>query len=333
MAERRLKVLIALYHKLPPWNLPEEMVTSLRDEFPSVEIGKVSNQEELEKRIEEADILFGWRLPPEVFLRARRLKWVHVAAAGVGGSLHKEMIDSPIILTNSRGIHSIPVAEHAMGLILSLLRKLTLAIKYQRRGEWGAEKMLKRFHQLDELYGKTMGIIGLGNIGREIAKRAKCFGMRVVATKRNPLGELPEGVDQLLSSEELPLLLKAADWVVISAPLTPRTWGLIGEGELALMKRSAYLVNISRGKIVQEKALIRALEEGRIAGAALDVFEEEPLPPGSPLYRMENVIITPHIAGHSRYYFERAVDIFRSNLSRYINGEQLINVVDKKEGY
>ena len=333
MSERKLKVLIALYHKLPPWNFPERMAASLREEFPSVEIGRAASQEELEKGIEDADILFGWRLPREVFLRARRLKWVHIAAAGVGGSLHQEMIASPVIMTNSRGIHSIPAAEHAMGLILSLLRKLPRAIVYQKQGEWGAERMLGKFPQFDELYGKTMGIIGLGNIGREIAKRAKCFGMRVVATKRHPLGELPEGVDKLLSSEELPLLLKEADWVVISAPLTARTQGLIGEGELALMKKSAYLVNISRGKIVKQKALIKILEEGEIAGAALDVFEEEPLPQGSPLYRMENVIVTPHIAGLSRYYFERAVDIFRYNLSRYINAEPLINVVDKKEGY
>lgn len=333
MAERRLKVLIALYHKLPPWNLPEEMQASLQGGFPSVEIGRASSQQELEKEIEEADILFSWRLPREVFLRARRLKWVHVAAAGVGGSLHQEMMDSSVILTNSKGIHSIQAAEHAMGLILCLLRKLPLAIGYQRQGEWGGERILERIHQFDELYGKTMGVIGLGNIGKEIAKRAKCFGMRVVATKRRPLGELPDGVDQLFSPEELPLLMGEADWVVISAPLTSITRGLIGERELALMKRSAYLVNISRGKIVQEKALIRALEEGRIAGAALDVFEKEPLPQSNPLYRMENVIITPHIAGMSRYYFERAVDIFRSNLSRYINGEPLINVVDKKEGY
>jgi len=333
LAEKRLKVLIALYHKLSPWNLPESMVASLRNEFASVDIERADSQEELERRIEEVDILFGWRLPREVFLRARRLKWVHVAAAGVGGSLHKEIIDSPMILTNCQGIHSIPAAEHAMGLILSLLRKLPLAVKYQIRGEWGTEGMLEGVHQFDELYGKTMGIIGLGSIGREIAKRANCFGMRVIATRRHSLRELPEGVDQLLPPEELPLLLKGADWVVISVPLTSRTRGLIGKGELALMKRSAYLVNISRGKIIQEKALIKALEEGKIAGAALDVFEEEPLPQGSPLYGMDNVIITPHIAGLSRYYFERALDIFRSNLSKYIKGEPLINVVDKKEGY
>ncbi len=333
MAEKRLKVLIAIYHKLLTWNLPESMVVSLRNEFTSVDIERADSQEELERRIKEVDILLSWRLPREVFLRAQRLKWVHIAAAGVGGSLHKEIIDSPVILTNCRGIHSIPAAEHAMGLILSLLRKLPLAVKYQIKREWGAEEMLGGVNQFDELYGKTMGIIGLGSIGQEIARRAKCFGMRVIATKRHSLRELPEGVDQLLPPEELPLLLKEADWVVISVPLTSRTRGLLGKGELALMKRSAYLINISRGKIVQEKALIKALADGKIAGAALDVFEEEPLPQGSPLYSMDNVIITPHIAGLSRYYFARAVDIFRSNLSKYIKGQPLINVVDKKEGY
>ncbi len=333
MAEKRLKVLIAIYHKLYPWNLPESMVTSLRDEFTSVDIGRAGSQEELEEGIKEADIIFGWRLPREVFLRAQRLKWVHIAAAGVGGSLHKEIIDSPVILTNCRGIHSIPAAEHAMSLILSLLRKLPLAVKYQIKREWGAEEILGGVNQFDELYGKTMGIIGLGSIGREISRRTKCFGMRVIATKRHSLRELPEGVDKLLPPEELPLLLKEADWVVISVPLTSRTRGLIGEKELALMKRNAYLINISRGKIIQEKALIKALEDGKIAGAALDVFEEEPLLQESPLYRMDNVIITPHVAGISRYYFERAVDIFRSNLSKYLKGETLINMVDKKEGY
>jgi phosphoglycerate dehydrogenase-like enzyme len=187
--------------------------------------------------------------------------------------------------------------------------------------------------QLNELFEKTVGIVGLGRIGGEIAKKSKCLGMKVIATRRNLSALIPVYVDKLVHPKNLKELLAESDFVVLSVPLTKDTEGMIGEAELKSMKATSYLINVSRGKLVKEETLIQALREGWIAGAGLDSFATEPLPPTSPLWKMKNVVITPHVAGLTPYYLERLTDLFCENLKRFITGENLINVVDKTLGY
>jgi len=217
-------------------------------------------------------------------------------------------------------------------MMLCLNRKLHLFMRNQTERKWKTIDADLIF-QMDELSGKTAGLVGLGRIGSEIAKKAKCFGMKVIATRRNPSAPKPDYVDKLVPPCNLEELLADSDFVIIQIPLTKDTEGMFGEKELRPMKRTAYLVNASRGNIIKEHELIEALKKGRIASAALDTFSMEPLPEDSPLWNMQNVIITPHVAGLTPRYMERLTDLFCDNLRRFMNDEPLINVVDKSRGY
>jgi phosphoglycerate dehydrogenase-like enzyme len=253
-----------------------------------------------------------------------KLRWIHSVSAGVDHLLCQELVESPILFTNSAGAHAPGIAESVMGMLLFLVKHL---------GEhWDAQKVRRwQREENDELFGKTIGIIGLGHVGLELARRAKAFGMRVVATKHhlNPVAE----VDQVWGPEDLPHLLTEADYVVMCAALTRETRGMMGEAELRQMKPAAYFINIARGALVHEEALVRALRERWIAGACLDVFVREPLPPENPLWDLPNVVITPHNSATTPQQMGRALDIFVENLKRYQEGKSLMNVVDKKRGY
>ncbi len=275
--------------------------------------------------IPEVDILIAGKFDREVLLKAERLKWVHALAAGVERLLFPEFVDSDIILTNSSGVHPVPISEHVLGMMLMFSRKLHESMKNQSQKEW------KR-PQPAELYGKTLGIVGFGSIGERIGHLGKCLGMHVLGLKRNT-DYKTDDADELLPPENLHDLLKRSDFVVVSLPLTKDTEYLISEKELRIMKSTAYLINISRGKIICEKDLVRALQAKDIAGAGLDVFEEEPLPLESPLWELDNVIVTPHYAGSTPEYFNRAINIFCGDLKRFLKGEPLMNVVDKRRGY
>jgi phosphoglycerate dehydrogenase-like enzyme len=229
-------------------------------------------------------------------------------------------------------VNSIPVSEHVIGMMLCLNRKMPLFMRNQTERKWKTSDADLILH-MDEMSGKTAGLVGLGRIGSEIAKKAKCLGMRVIVTRRNPSAPKPDYVDKLISPENLEELLADSDFVIIQIPLTKETEGMFGEKELRRMKRTAYLVNASRGSIIKEDELIEALKKGWIAGAALDTFATEPLPEDSPLWNMQNVIITPHVAGLTPRYMERLTDLFCENLRRFMNDEPLINVVDKNDGY
>jgi len=253
-------------------------------------------------------------------------------------------MNSDVLITTTSGIHAPPIAEYAFASMLAWSRRVPKMLYYQNRREWPQGRWELFVGQ--ELRGATLGIVGYGSIGREVGRLGKCFGMRVVATKRS-VGQVadtgyrvpgtgdPEGqiLNRIYPPEQLREMLAECDYVVISLPLTPDTRGLIGEEELRAMKPNAYLVNISRGGIVDEAALIKALQEGWIAGSGLDVFEEEPLPPDSPLHDLDNVILSPHVAGFSPHYDERASDLFAENLRRYLAGVELLNLVDKEVGY
>lgn len=306
-------------------NLQDRHVAQIQAVDPRVRVTTAGDRQRGIELAPSAEIMVGWNVPREAVQRAPKLRWIHSTAAGVDQLLHPEVIERHLIITDSSGIHQ-SLVEHVYAFILAFSRRLHLAMRDQLQRRWERQRTVG-----DELSGKTLGILGLGTIGADIARRAVAFGLHVIGTKRTQ--ESVPGVDRVLPPEGMGEVLRESDIVVVALPLTSQTTGLIGEPEFRMMKRSALFVNIARGRIVQEAALIRALREGWIAGAALDVFEREPLPQDSPLYGFENVIITPHVSGTSPHYMDRAVPLFCENLRRYLRREPLLQQVDKARGY
>jgi phosphoglycerate dehydrogenase-like enzyme len=283
------------------------------------------------------------RFPAELFDRilgrAPNLRWVHSATAGVERVLTPSSRARDLTITNARGVFSRPIAEYVMLMILAVSRRLPSLLELQAERTW--QPLESR-----ELRDVTVGIVGLGSIGRAVGALATAFGCRVLATRRRPeagshaadgagdepyLGSLM--LDRVLAPEQLPELLAESDFVVLAAPLTEDTHGLIGEEAIAQLKPGAWVINVARGELVDERALGRALREGRLGGAVLDTFREEPLPATSPLYDLPNVILTPHTSWSSTRVLDRSVDLFCENLRRYAEGRPLVNVVDPSAGY
>jgi phosphoglycerate dehydrogenase-like enzyme len=280
----------------------------------------------------EIDIVLGWAVRRENFARATRLRWIQLTAAGVGAQLFPELVESPVILTNARGLHAVSMAEHALGVMLMLARKLHLARDAQAGSHWAQERLWVESPGFAQLSGSTLGVVGFGAVGRALAERARSLGMRVLAVRRRPDPD-PAPADAPWGPQRLHELIEQSDWLVLVAPLTPATRGLIGRAELARLRPHAVLINLGRGPLVDEPALAEALASGRLAGAALDVFAEEPLPAESPLWGMPQVIVTPHISGFGPRFWERTCGLFARNLHRWLAGEPLENVVDKRAGY
>lgn len=279
-----------------------------------------------------AEVYLGYGVPAELFAAADELRWAHSAAAGVGGSLHRAMVESDVVLTNSAGIHAEPMAETVLAAILHFARGLDFAVRAQGRAEWDKAPFEAADTPVREIAGSTLGIVGLGGIGRAVARRATALGMRVVATRRRE-ADAPEGVELRTGADGLARLLEESDWTVVAVPLTPRTRGMIGAAELARVPRGAVLVNVARGGVVDEAALADALRGGRLRGAALDVFSREPLPATSPLWGLPNVLLTPHVSATSRSFWRRQTDLVVENIQRYLAGRPLLNTVDKHAGY
>lgn len=318
---------------LVSFDLPDVFVEKIRSVSPIVEVVQSEDKEEALRLVEDADILFAGFFSKDMFLAARKLKWIQAWGAGVDGFLLPEVVKSRVIVTNAGGVHPTPISEHVIGLMFCFCRKLHLFIRNQVERKWERFESWASTEQVEELAGKTVGIVGLGRIGTEIARKTKCLGMRVIATKRDPSRTASGVVDRLVHPADLNQLLSESDFVVLSLPLTEKTQGMIGEAQLKSMKRTGYLINVSRGKIISEDKLIEALRQGWIAGAGLDTFENEPLPESSELWGFRNVIITPHVAGLTPSYMERLTSIFCENLGRFISKQPLLNVVDKTLGY
>ena len=286
----------------------------------------------LEEALATAEVLYGF--PPsadrasELATKARKLRWFQAASAGVDRLEAGGLLGRKVVVTNSSGIHGTPIGEYVLGIMLAFAKGLHRSFRSQAGRQWVR-------YLPSELRGKTVGVVGMGHIGAEVARLAKAFGCRVLAVRRSAASRSKSDplADELLPAADLPYLLSESDFVVLAVPLTPETRHLIDEQALGAMKDTAYLINISRGAVVDEAALTRALREGRIAGAGLDVFEREPLPPESDLWDMENVIVTPHISGGTELYFQRAVELFCENLRRYLAKEPLVNLVDPRRGY
>jgi D-2-hydroxyacid dehydrogenase (NADP+) len=294
---------------------------------PELELFCQPPEEDLARRVGEIEIACSG-LPAPLVPRALSLRWVQLSAAGAEDAIARYR-DPRVLITNASGVHAVPMAEHVLALLLCFARRVHHWVRAQLRHEWAADRDAGIF----ELRGKSMLVVGVGAVGAEVARLASGLGMRVVGVRRSPAGAAVEGVERLVGPAALETELPEADIVVLTVPLTRLTRGMFGERELGLMKAGSYLVNVGRGKTVVEAALVRALREGRIAGAGLDVFEEEPLGAPSPLWGMENVIITPHSAGSTPRYAERLWEIFLDNLGRYVRGEQLRNIVSREAGY
>jgi phosphoglycerate dehydrogenase-like enzyme len=323
-------------------------VVRLERDFPDLSLERARSAEDLERAIADAEILFSWAPGEAVLARAQRLRWLHAPAAGVGTFLTPSIRERGVTVTNSRGVHAVPIAEHVLGMLVALARGFLDAAVEQtttrmRRERWWVGAGIPR-----ELFGRTLGLYGYGAIGREVARRASAFGMRVLALKRHPerppdldpallraIGlpvEEPR-VDAVLGPGEFDRLLGESDAVAIVAPLTPETQGAFDARAFAKMKRGSWLLNVGRGKIVREGDLVEALRSGALGGAALDVFESEPLPAESELYTLRSVILTPHVSGLSRGFWPRAMALFRENLRRDAAGLPLLNRVDVARGY
>ena len=258
---------------------------------------------------------------------APRVRWVHSRSAGLDGVLFPELAHSSAVLTNGRGVFSQSLGEFAIGAALFFAKDFRRMVLSQRAGLWDQ-------FDIEEIAGRTLGIVGYGDIGRAIAWRAKAMGMKVAAVRRRP--ELATGdanVDEVFPPDRRLEMLARCDYVACAAPLTPETRGMVGRAEFAAMKPSAVLINVGRGPVVDEAALIEALQGRRIRGAALDVFEREPLPEGHPFYRLENVLLSPHCADHTADWLEQAMRFFLLNFERYRTGQPLVNIVDKSLGY
>jgi phosphoglycerate dehydrogenase-like enzyme len=271
-----------------------------------------------------AEVIYGW-VTPALLAAAGRLRWVHVTSAGVERALFPEMVRHPAVMTNARGVAAVSIAEHAFALILALTRGLAPAVRHQQERRWVPASLI-------EICGQTMGIVGLGRVGREVAHRAAAFGLRVLAVDMNPV-DPPECVAAVWPPEQLTELCAEVDILVNCSPLTPRTEGMIGREAFARLKPSALFVNVSRGRVANQDALVEALQTGRLTGAGLDVTDPEPLPPDSPLWDMPNVILTAHCATTSQHFWRRMNELFCDNLRRYVAGQPLLNVVDKSAGF
>jgi phosphoglycerate dehydrogenase-like enzyme len=313
------------------WVLPPALVDRLRAEFPALDIVDAPRPEDRARELPDAEIAFLSRLRAEEFEPARRLRWIQSPAAGVGNLLFPALRASDVVVTNARGIHGAPIAEHVVAVSIALLRQIPFAIRRQASHDWAKDTLPLSSYRA--FAGCCVGLVGLGAIGSAIAAKASALGARVIALRRNPAAPPPPGVSAVYPPDRLPAVLAEADILVLAAPLTPTTAGLIGRAELRQMKRDAILVNISRGKLVREPELTEELANGTIGGAALDVFEHEPLDPASPLWELPNVLITPHTSAFRADYWDAAVTLFADNLARYLGGRPLLNVVDKEAGY
>ncbi|MCH7740037.1 MAG: D-2-hydroxyacid dehydrogenase [Chloroflexi bacterium] len=310
-------------------HLGREFIDELEGLHPEVEFVAAYEEPEQQAAAADADVFFGW---PSLasFRAARQLKWMACPGTGVDKIVAiPEIVESGIPLTNAPGAHVVPMAEHVLGMMVSLAHNYRQLFREQDekifdQGRWES--------RIIELRGRTMGIFSLGEIGRAVARRASAFEMRVLAVDPHP-AEVPDAVSECRGLDGLDDLMREADWLVISAPLIPATRGIIDARRLALMKPGSYVVIISRGGIVEEQALADALASGHLAGAGIDATEVEPLPQDSPLWDLENVMLTQHASALSPELYEGRRQVFKDNLARFLNGEPLRHVCDKSAGY
>jgi len=308
------------------------MAETIRKRWPEMRVLHLPNYDKLAEELPDTDIFVGYSLRAEQLKAGKKLKWIHSTAAGVAQLMYPELRNSGILVTNPSGIFSVPMAEHALGLLLALARNFPDSVRCQDVARWAQQELWDKSQHLTELNGRVLLIVGYGSIGREVAKRAKAFDMRVWGVTRSGEGDRAH-VEKIVAAAKLLEALPEADYVLIAAPETAETKLLIGTAQIARMKRGARLINVGRGSLLDEAALLRALESGALGGAALDVAEKEPLPAESPLWKAPNLMITPHTSAVSDRLWERETSLLMELLERWFDGRELINRVDFARGY
>ena len=327
-----MKVLISIQQPVPQWQIPADGVAALRARFPQIEFVHATSDEERARGLAACDAAYTWILRAAEFANAPKLRWLHTSAVAVETLCLPELFAKGVVVSNTRGVQAVPIAEHALAVVLALSKQLPLVLAHQRNAHWAQNDF--RGAQLPWLLrGRTLGLIGVGTIGAEIASRARAFGMRVVALRRRTGQAAVPAVDQMFGPEQLAAFLSQTDVLVIAAPLTPQTLGLIGAAQIAALPTGAVIVNVGRAKIVDTDALIAALHSGHLGGASLDVYPQEPLPPDHPLWACPNVILTPHTSGFRQGHWEEVVELFAENLARFERGELPKFRVEPELGY
>ena len=290
--------------------------------------------DEVMNAIPDAEAYYGFGIPKLLFAEAKQLRWIHSAAAGVGTAMYPEMVASDVLFTNSAGVHGVPIAEYIVAGVLHFLRGFDIAIDQQRRTEWNKAPFVRMDSVLREMDSVHALIVGVGGLGGGAGERLAALGAHVTGVRRRVDLGPPPGFERVISLDEIEAALPNHDVVVLAAPLTPQTNGVLTAERLDLLPRNAIVVNVARGAMLDERALYERLVDGRIRGAVLDVFREEPLAAASPLWGLRQVLVTPHVSPVSPgRFWPRQLDLFLDNWSRYLKGEPLRNVVDKRAGY
>ncbi|MDA1188566.1 MAG: D-2-hydroxyacid dehydrogenase [Chloroflexi bacterium] len=321
---KRIKVVVT-YEPVPG------LVDDLRREFPQLDVRFAPSVEDQLVEIADADVYMGW-IPRNVYEKANALKWIQVPGTGIDVVMGNvpELATNDIIVTNCKGSHAASMADHTLGMVVALAHKFPRIFADQQARKWDTASYHNRFVELE---GSTMGILALGDIGAAVARRAHGFGMRVLAVDAQPSMKKPPFVEEIWGLDKLDALIAESDWFVVTAPITPATLGLINKDRITKMKHGSYLVVISRGGIIDEAELADALRSGQCAGASLDATEIEPLSKDSPLWNLDNLILSPHISAETPGTFQGRADVIKENVRRYLDGKPFVYVCDKKAGY
>ena len=327
-----IRILICVCHPFDQWNAPLWFSQRLQSEFPQIAIVHLPDYKRVDEEIVHAEIVVAWSIRPEQIAAAKKLRWIHSPAAAVHQLIFPELVNSDIVLTNAREVHGPVVAEHVIALIFALAKKIPGSVRLQEKHVWGQQILWDELPRIREVAGATLGMVGLGSIGRPVVRSAKALGMRVIAVREHP-EKGSEGADSVFGPAQIDELFRQSDYLVLAAPVTASTKAIANAERLALMKPGACLINVGRGPLVDEPALAAALHEKKIGGAALDVFPKEPLAADSPLWDVPNLLITPHTAALTEKLWERHYALFSENLRRYLVEQPLLAVVDKRKGY
>jgi len=327
-----MKILISIQQPIQQWQIPADGVDALRRRFPHLEFIHATTEAERRDGLARCDVAYTWILKDQELAESPKLRWIHTSAVAVETLCLPELFARGVAVSNTRGVQAVPVAEHAMAVALALAKQIPFALANQQQARWAQNEFVGP--RLPWLFkGRTLGLIGVGTIGSEIARRAEAFGMRVIALRRRPAYGTIGHVERVYGREDLDDFLGQCQVLVICAPLTPDTHSMLGAPQFAALPRGAIVVNVGRAKIVDTDALIEALKNGHLAGASLDVFPQEPLPPEHPLWKTPNVILTPHTSGFRQGHWEDVIELFGDNLDRWLRGEPLKFRIEPELGY
>jgi len=326
------KLVICVWHPFTEWRPKPLLAESIRACYPEMRVLHLPGYDTLPQELPDTHIFVGYSLRAEQLNHASALQWIHSTAAGVSQLMYPELQQSGVVVSNASGIFSVPMAEHTMGLLLALARNFPDSVRYQDQAKWSVQDLWDQPQHLTEINGSVLLIVGYGSIGRELARRAEAFRMRVWGVTRSGQGDTTFA-EKIFPATELNEALPHADYVVITAPETPETRHLIGAQQIGRMKRTARLINVARGSLLDEAALLNALHSGALAGAALDVTNPEPLAPDSLLWCAPNLLITPHTSAISERLWQRETELFLKLLDEWFSGKELSNRVDFSRGY